>query len=78
MAARICMASSSQCPWATMAVRVTAERIWRLRPGLVQMPPQAIRVIMSWKSSVKESLAALARSTCSAPSTSRRTTIPPS
>ena len=44
----MCIASSSQCPCATMAVMVTAERIWRGRPGRVQMPPQAILVIMSW------------------------------
>jgi len=60
----------------TGAVIVIALRMRRSRPGLVQISPQALRVIRSWKSAVKSVVLEIASSTCSSPSTSRRTSMP--
>src|SRR5436190_10723682 len=53
-------------------------RVLRSRPGRVQISPHAYRVISSWKSRVKSVDRSIDRSTCSSPSTSRRTFIPSS
>src|SRR4051794_24005075 len=48
----------------------------RSRPGRVHTSPQAILVMKSWNGCVNGVAFAAARSTCSSPSTSRRTRSP--
>ena len=54
------------------------ERVLRSRPGRVHASPHAERVMYSWNGRVKSVALSVARSTCSSPSTSRRTFMPAS
>ena len=54
------------------------ERVLRSRPSRVHASPQAARVMNSWNGRLKSVALAVARSTCSSPSTSRRTFMPAS
>ena len=75
-AALTCIANS--CSWRMTAsiASVMQLRVLRSSPGRAQISPHAYRVMKSWKSAVKASVAAWARSTWSSPRTSRRVRAP--
>src|SRR5262252_3763832 len=70
------MRNSSERLSATIMAIVSRLRVWRGKPGRVQISPQAFRVMKSWNSRLNSVVEATARSTYSSPRTARRTFIP--
>ena len=78
IAARTCIGSSFSARSAVSSASVRHERVRRSRPGRAHTSPHATRVRYSWNGAPYSDAPPSVRSTCSSPSTSRRTRSPSS